>query len=30
VVAAEPYGYLLTLQLVSYAGTSVWRRWRGL
>jgi len=30
VAAAEPYGYLLTLQLVSYAGTSVWRRWRGL
>ena len=30
VVAAEPYEYLLTLQLVSYAGTSVGRRWRGL
>ena len=30
VVAAELYEYLLTLQLVSYAGTSVWRRWRGL
>jgi hypothetical protein len=29
VTASEPYGYLLTVWLVSYVGAALWRRWRG-
>jgi hypothetical protein len=29
VIASEPYGYLLTIWLVSYVGAALWRRWRG-